>query len=123
MEGAVAYAPPAEHDDAVAISRPAGPAAAVMISVGLASFVLGLLSTLSAMSSSVSNALTFSERVGDLSGITTITSLVFLSGWAGLTASWRKADPSLKRVGLLTAALLALALIGTFPPFFQALGK
>jgi hypothetical protein len=48
---------------------------------------------------------------------------VFLAGWLGLTFSWRNADLSLKRVAIFTAALLALALVGTFPPFFQALGE
>jgi hypothetical protein len=124
MEGAaVPYAHAVSDEEAAAISRPAGPAAAMMVSVGLASLVLGVLSTLTAMSASVSNALTISDRVGDLSGITTITSLVFVGGWAAFTLSWRKSDPSLKRVGVLTAALLALAFVGTFPPFFQALGR
>jgi uncharacterized membrane protein YozB (DUF420 family) len=128
MEGAAfSYAQPAGQEEAaesaVARSRLAGPPAAMMVSVGFASLVLGVLSTLTAMSASVSNVLTFSERVGDLSGVTTVASLVFLGGWAGLAFSWRKADLSLKRVAILTAALLALALVGTFPPFFQALGK
>ena len=102
--------------------EPSGPAAAVVLAAGLASFALGLLSTLTAASSSVSSALTLSDRVGDLSGVTTVTAGVFFIAWAGLAIVWRRANPPLLRVAAVTAALVALGLLGTFPPFFNAVG-
>jgi hypothetical protein len=104
------------------VSRPSGPAAAVVLAAGLASFALGLLSVLTAASASVSSALTISDRVGDLSGVTTAAAIVFFAGWAVLAITWRQADPPLTRVAAVSAVMIALGLLGTFPPFFNALG-
>jgi hypothetical protein len=103
-------------------ARRSGPAAAVILAAGLASFTLGLLSVLTAASAAVSAALTFSDSVGDLSGLTTSAALVFFAAWAALAMRWRHADPSLVRVAVVTSVLIALGLLGTFPPFFNAVG-
>lgn len=105
-----------------AIVRPAGPAAAVVLAAGLASFTLGLLSVLARASAPVSDALTLSDRVGDLSGLTTTASIVFVAAWAVLAIAWRRADPPLPRVAATAAVLIALGLLGTFPPFFNLVG-
>jgi hypothetical protein len=107
---------------ATEISRRSGPAAAVVLAAGLASFVLGLLSVLTAVSPSVSSALTLSDRVGDLSGLTTAVAVVFFAAWGVLAIMWRRADPSLVRVAAASGVLIGLGLLGTFPPFFNALG-
>jgi hypothetical protein len=39
-----------------------------------------------------------------------------------LASVWRQADPPLLRVAAATAVLIALGLLGTFPPFFNAIG-
>ena len=101
---------------------PSGPAAAVILAAGFASFTLGLLSVLTAASASVSNALTLSDRVGDISGLTIAATVVFFSSWGVLAIAWRRADPPLVRVAVATAALIALGLLGTFPPFFNLFG-
>ena len=104
------------------ISRPSGPAAAVVLAAGLASFALGLLSFLTAASSSVSSALTVSDRVGDLSGVSTAVAVVFFAAWGLLAIKWRHADPPLISVTAVSAILMALGLLGTFPPFVNAIG-
>jgi hypothetical protein len=104
------------------LGRPSGPAAAVLLAAGLGCFVLGLLSVLTAASAGVSDALTLSERVGDVSGITTAAALIFVAAWAVLTLVWRRADPPLVRVAAAGGLLLALGLLGTFPPFFNLFG-
>lgn len=104
-------------------ARPSGPAAAVVLAAGLASFALGLLSVLTAASSSVSAALTLSDRVGDVSGLTTAAAVVFFAAWGVLALTWRHADPPLARVAAATGVLIALGLLGTFPPFFNAVGS
>jgi uncharacterized membrane protein YdbT with pleckstrin-like domain len=106
---------------AAELARPSGPAAAVVLAAGLGSFTLGLLSVLTAASSAVSSALTFSERVGDLSGVTTITVVVYAGAWALLALRWRRANPPLMRIATAAAFLVGLGLLGTFPPFFNAL--
>lgn len=104
------------------LARPSGPAAAVVLAAGLASFTLGLLSVLTAASTSVSAALTLSDRVGDVSGLTTATAVVFFAAWGLLAIAWRDANPPLVRVAAASAGLIALGLVGTFPPFFNAVG-
>jgi hypothetical protein len=103
------------------LERPSGPAAAILLAAGLGSFALGLLSTLTAVDSSISSALTLSDGVGDVSGVTTAAAIVFFAAWGLLTIVWRRADPPLMRVAAATAVLVALGLLGTFPPFFNAL--
>jgi hypothetical protein len=104
------------------LARPAGPAAAVVLGAGLGCFTLGLLSVLTAASSTASDDLTLSNRVGDVSGISTAAAAVFFIAWAALTVAWRRADPPLLRVAAVSALLLALGLLGTFPPFFNLFG-
>ncbi|HLE98842.1 MAG TPA: hypothetical protein VI540_03010 [Gaiellaceae bacterium] len=94
----------------------------MVLAAGLASFTLGLLSALAAASASVSDALTVSDRVGDLSGLTTAAGFVFFAAWAVLAIAWRHADPPLVRVAAAAAVLIALGLLGTFPPLFNLIG-
>ena len=103
-------------------ARPSGPACAAVLAAGLGSLTLGVLSVLTAASSSVSSALTFSDRVGNLSGVTTVTAIVFFGSWAALALAWRDADPPLLGVAAGAGVLVALGLLGTFPPFFNAVG-
>jgi fluoride ion exporter CrcB/FEX len=110
------------HPAAAPTARPAGPAAAVVLAAGLASFALGVLSVLTAASASVSDALTLSDRVGDLSGLTTASTVVFFAAWALLAIVWRHANPRLVRVAAVAAVLIGLGLLGTFPPFFNLFG-
>lgn len=130
MSHQLTYAPPSTSpplvvEDARAAeetTRPSGPAAAVVLAAGLASFALGLLSVLTAASGSLSSALTLSDRVGDISGLTTATAALFFTAWIVLATRWRRADPPLGRVAVASAVLIALGLLGTFPPFFNAVG-
>jgi hypothetical protein len=110
-----------ERSDAGA-ARPSGPAAAAVLAAGVAAFALGLLSVLAAASTTVTDALTLSERVGETSGLTVFTAAAFLATWAGLALAWRRADPPLLRVAAAAGVLVALGLLGTFPPFFNAFG-
>jgi hypothetical protein len=116
-----ATAPRGETQEA-SLARPAGPAAAVVLGAGLGCFTLGLLSVLTAASSTASDDLTLSDRVGDVSGISTGAAAVFFIAWAALTVAWRRADPPLLRVAAVSALLLAFGLLGTFPPFFNLFG-
>jgi hypothetical protein len=104
------------------VARPSGPAAAVVLAAGLACFALGLLSVLTAASDTVSDALTLSDRVGDISGLMIAAAVVLFGSWAALGIAWRRADPRLARVAAATGVLIALGLLGTFPPFFNAIG-
>jgi hypothetical protein len=115
----LAEAGPALEPILPAVERPSGPAAAVLLATGIASAVLGLLTMFSVASPRASSLLTFSDRVGDLSGISIITFAVFFGSWALLTVAWRKSNPSLVAVGVATAVLVALCFVATFPPVFH----
>jgi hypothetical protein len=101
------------------VTRASGPAAAVVLAAGLASFALGLLSVLTASSASASSALTVSDRTGDLSGVTVAAAAIFFPAGGVVGLGGRPADPPLVRVGAAAAVLAALGLLGTFPPVFN----
>jgi hypothetical protein len=44
---------------------------------------------------------------------------VFFASWAVFAVVWRRAYPSLARVAAAAGLLIALGLLGTFPPFFN----
>ena len=66
--------------------------------------------------------MTLSDRVGDLSGLTMAATVMFFAAWAVLAIVWRHANPPLVRVAAAAAVLIALGLLGTFPPFFNLVG-
>ncbi len=98
----------------------AGPAAALILAGGIAVVCMGLVTTLSDASTGIADALQWNDRVGPLSGKTSITVIVFALAWVGLTALGRRASPPLRSITIVSAVLVALGLIGTFPTFFQA---
>jgi hypothetical protein len=105
---------------AVEPERPSGPAAAVILATGIGSLVLGVLTTLNEASTDVHDWLEWNDRVGPLSGKSTLGAAGFLVSWAVLTALWRRSNPPLRTVALVTILLVALGFVGTFPTFFQA---
>ena len=100
--------------------KPFGPAAAAFLAAGIGAFVLGLLTTLAAASEAIAEKLEFSTPVGPLSGKTTITVAVWLVSWLVLHLALRGRDPAPRTVFWVTAVLVVLGLLGTFPIFFEA---
>ena len=101
--------------------KPDGPGAAMVISAGLAIFVLGFLTILAEASAGANTWLTswqWGQGVGALAGKTTIASLVYFASLALLWAMWRKKDVDLKKAFYIGLALGILGAIATFPPFF-----
>jgi hypothetical protein len=114
MSEAVDTAEPAEVD------RPTGPVAAAVLAVGIGAFVLGLFTTLSEASTDVHDFLEFSTDVGPLSGKTILAVVAYFGSWAVLHVLLRRRNPALRPILIITAVLIALAVLGTFPTFFQA---
>jgi|ERR687897_600319 hypothetical protein len=102
------------------IERPTGPVAAASLSVGIGAVVLGLLTTLSEASTGVHDFLEFDQDVGPLSGKTVIGVIAYLTSWAVLHGLWRRQNPALRPILIITVVLIALGVLGTFPTFFQA---
>jgi hypothetical protein len=99
--------------------RPNGPVAAVLLATGIGSLVLAVLVVWAEASESFKDSLAYSDRVGPLSGKTIWAVVAFVVSWAALHVLLRRRDVNLRAVWLITLALLALGLLGTFSPFFQ----
>jgi hypothetical protein len=112
--------PPPGTAGAAELEPPSGPAAALILAAGIATFCMGLVTTLGEASTGIADALQWNDRVGPLSGKTLITVIVFALAWAALTALWRRANPPLRSITTASAVLIVLGLVGTFPTFFQA---
>ena len=85
--------------------------------------VLGILTLLTEISKPISGLLTFSNAAGDLSGVTSLSILIWLSVWAVLHARWK--TRAVTASGWILAAsliLILLGLLGTFPPIADWLG-
>jgi hypothetical protein len=96
-----------------------GPVAAVFLSAGIATVVLGILTTLSEASEGIKGALEWSASVGSLSGKTIISSGVFFLGWAILHLALRDKHLEPRKVFTWTVVLVAIGIVLTFPTFFQ----
>ena len=104
------------------IDNPTGPAFAAIIAAALAAATLGLLATLAEVFDGFGDWLSFSGRVGMLSGETIFAIAVYFLSWAGLAFIWRRSNPPLRPVAVVTAVLVVAGLLGTFPPFFRLFG-
>ena len=101
------------------LGRPNGPVAAVLLATGIGSLVLAILVVWAEASESFKDSLAYSDDVGPLSGKTIWAVVAFVLSWAALHAALRRRDVNLRAVWLITLALLALGLLGTFSPFFE----
>ena|ERR1035437_244826 len=102
--------------------KPNGPAFAAILAAALAFALLGAVTTLAEVFDGFGDWLAFSGRVGMLSGETIIAIAVYFVSWLGLGLFWRRSDPPLLPVAVVTAVLVAAGLLGTFPPFFRLFG-
>ncbi len=102
-----------------ALAKPNGPAVAVMLAAGIGALVLGLLTTVTEASTGLHDFLEFSERVGPLSGKTIFGAGAFLCSWGVLHVALKERELAWRPVIAAAIVLIAVALVLTFPPFFQ----
>lgn len=98
-----------------------GPAAAAILSAGAASCALGILAVIADGSKTAGRWLAFYHPSGPLSGVTTVTILVWLGIWFVLAKRWRSQNVNLAKTNALAFFLLACGLLLTFPPFADVL--
>jgi hypothetical protein len=106
--------------DELAVAKPDGPLAAVLLAAGIGSFALGLFTTLAEASTGFRERLILNAGVGPLSGKTVWATVIFLVAWAVLATRLRNRDGLLRSATTIFVALTVLGLLGTFPIFFQA---
>ena len=93
--------------------------AAAMLAAGIGSLVLGLMTTLAENVSVISKILNFYNPVGALTGKTLVAIAIWLISWAVLAGKWRTQSVNFGKIYKWTLILVALGLVGTFPPFFD----
>jgi len=100
-------------------AKPFGPVAAMFLSVGIGALVIGILTTLAEASESIKSWLEFNSRVGALSGKTIVAVAAWLVSWAILHTILRGKDVDPKKAFAWTGVMFGIAVILTFPTFFQ----
>ena len=99
--------------------RPNGPAVAALLAGAIGTFVLGLNTFISAAAEGAAEWFRFQNRVGPLSGKTTMAGVVWLVVWVLLSAVlWRRNV----RIEWVWAAIIVLLVVGNllmFPPIFE----
>lgn len=93
-----------------------GRALAAFLAAGVGAFAMGLVVVLNEMGLFV--APTLYGPAGGVSGRTTLAVVLWLIAWAVLHRAWRDRDVDSGRVALATFVLVALGVLGTFPPFW-----
>jgi fumarate reductase subunit D len=98
-----------------------GEAAAAIVAAGVGCAVFGILVVLVALSTAMETLLTFSAPVGSLSGKTIVAVGVWLISWFALHRAWKDKHLDQRKTFTAAAILVGLGVLGTFPPFYEAL--
>jgi hypothetical protein len=98
---------------------PNGPAMAAILAASFGVFSLGLLTTLSEAAVGVHDWLIFQQRVGPLSGKTTVAGVAWLVSWGILHLVWQKRDVPFVAVIALRTLLLVIGNLLMVPTIFQ----
>ncbi len=93
-----------------------GSGAAAILSAAIGSFALSILAIAADQSNAIKAAFVFYKPTGPLSGVTTLTILLWLLIWAILEARWRKKNVALKPTSIIAFVLLGMGFLLTFPP-------
>ena len=99
-----------------------GLVAAAMLAAGIGCFFLGLTTSLAQGSKIIGSMLNFYNPVGPLGGKTIVAVVFWLVAWGILAGRWKGQSTDFGKIYRVTLILVALGLIGTFPPFFDLLG-
>jgi hypothetical protein len=109
---------PTEADAGAA--RIDGPPAASLIAAGIGAVTLGLFVTLAEASTGVKDFLQWNDRVGPLSGKTVLAVVAYFGSFLIFGLWWRNKSFALRSILIAAGILVALGLLFTFPPIFQA---
>jgi hypothetical protein len=105
--------------DAPYMDRKNGPPMAAVMAAAVGSLVLGAMTTLNEMSAAVHDFLDLYAPVGPLSGKTLLAVAAFVLTWVVLGIAWRNKDVDARKIIVVSAVLIGLGLIGTYPSFFE----
>ena len=97
-----------------------GAISAAMLSSGIGCLVIGLMTTGAVISERLKSILNWWNPAGPLSGKTSVGVVVWLVAWAILHRAWKGQSTDLRKTMTISLILIALALVLTFPPVFEA---
>jgi hypothetical protein len=95
---------------------PNGAALAAFLAAGIGAFALGLIVMLHEMG--IFSAPALYPPAGGVSGRTTLALIAWLIAWIVLHARWKERTVDAGRVAAVTLVLVALGILGTFPPLW-----
>ena len=101
--------------------KPNGPVAAAFLAGGIGAAAMGIIVTWSEISTDFANLLKWNSGVGPLSGKTTLGVIIFFVSWVVFHLIFRGKETNFSRIATIAFVLLAIGLIGTFPPFWGLL--
>ena len=100
---------------------PNGAGAAAILAAGIGCATLGVLALLGDAFAGIKNFLNFYNPTGPLSGVTTLTIIMWLASWFILAQKWDGRDVALSRISMVAFVLLAVGFFLTFPPVMDLL--
>ncbi len=98
-----------------------GAAAAALLAAAIGIFVLGLVTSLAAAAEGVKDWLQWDDEVGPLSGKSSMALIAWAASWPFLHVALFRRDAVLGAALVIAALLVALGMVGIFPPFFERL--
>lgn len=116
---ATSTAPRASRVEATSGLATNGRAMAAFLGAGIGAFAVGAVVLLNA--AGLISAPAFYGPAGGVSGRTTIAAAVWLVAWFVLDRRWQHRQVAPSGVFWATLALIALGLLGTFPPLWNLL--
>lgn len=105
--------------ETAALSATNGSAMAAFLSAGIGAFAMGLIVLLN--EAGVFVAPTLYAPAGGVTGRTALATVVWLVAWGLLHHLWKAREMAPGRIYALTLFLVALGILGTFPPVWGAL--
>lgn len=96
--------------------QPNGAGAAAILAAGIGCATLGVLALLGDAFAGIKSFLNFYNPTGPLSGVSILTTVVWLAAWFVLAQKWRDRDVAMTRITTAAFVLLAIGLFLTFPP-------
>jgi hypothetical protein len=100
-----------------------GPSMAAVLAAGIGLAVFGVVVILSEAIGSVGAALAWVKPVGALSGKSILGVAVWLVAWLVCGLIWKDREVRHGPVVVVSAVLLVIGLLGSFPPFFELFVK
>ena len=104
-------------------NKPNGPVSAALLGAGIGSAIFGLVTLIYELNdkSAFAQSMVWVKPVGGLSGKSSLGVIAFFVAWAILHYIWKDKETNFNRISMISFILLAIGLLGTFPPIWHLL--